>query len=230
MEEDTEYKKLPIDERCVHKLWKARVDGYEEATKIFREIDDEKSPEWNKFLGLIKKFVSDSNAMAQEKGLEAALVFVENCGFAGKTVGEVIAGIVTKCYSAPKAKTKDLAFQISLMYIEIEKQEAVMEELLKGLDHKNPKISSACTTVMTTAIREFGIKVVNVKPIIKKIPTLLTDRDKNVRDEGKQLAIEIFRWIGQALKPQLATLAAVLVAELETEFDKVKGEKPTPIR
>ena len=44
------------------------MDGYEEAAKIFRAIDDEKSPEWNKFLGLIKKFVVDSNALAQEKG------------------------------------------------------------------------------------------------------------------------------------------------------------------
>lgn len=89
MEEDTEYKKLPVDERCVHKLWKARVDGYEEAAKLFRTIDDEKGPEWNKYLGLVKKFVVDTNVMAQEKGLEATLIFVENCGIAGKTVGEV---------------------------------------------------------------------------------------------------------------------------------------------
>jgi cytoskeleton-associated protein 5 len=89
MEEDIEFKKLAVEERCIHKLWKARVSGYEEATKIFRSIVEEKSPEWNKFMGLIKKFVTDSNAVAQEKGLEAALVFVENCGFAGKTVGEV---------------------------------------------------------------------------------------------------------------------------------------------
>lgn len=89
MEEDTEYKKLPVDERCVHKLWKARVDGYEEAAKLFRTIDDEKGPEWNKYMGLVKKFVVDTNVMAQEKGLEATLIFVENCGNAGKTVGEV---------------------------------------------------------------------------------------------------------------------------------------------
>lgn len=114
MEDDLEFKKLPVDERCVHKLWKARVDGYEEAAKIFRTIDDEKSPEWNKFLGLVKKFVVDSNALAQEKGLEAALVFAENCGYAGKTVGDVINGIVTKCLGAPKAKTKDLGIQIGM--------------------------------------------------------------------------------------------------------------------
>lgn len=68
MEDENEYKKLPTEEKCVHKLWKARVLGYEEAIKLFNQIDDEKSPEWNKFLGLIKKFVSDSNAVAQEKG------------------------------------------------------------------------------------------------------------------------------------------------------------------
>lgn len=230
MEEDTEYKKLPVEERCVHKLWKARVDGYEEANKIFREIDDEKSMEWSKFTGLIKKFVTDSNAMAQEKGLEATLVFVENCGHAGKTVGEVISGIVAKCIAAPKTKTRELSVQIAMMYIEIEKPDSVIEELVKGMEHKNPKIVAACVSVVTLSLREFGSKVVGVKPIIKKIGTLLTDRDKSVREEGKLLAIEIFRWIGPALKPQLASLAPVLITELEGEFDKLKGGHPTPTR
>lgn len=69
MEDENEYKKLPTEEKCVHKLWKARVAGYEEAIKLFNQIDDEKSPDWNKYLGLIKKFVTDSNAVAQEKGM-----------------------------------------------------------------------------------------------------------------------------------------------------------------
>lgn len=193
MEEDTEYKKLPVDERCVHKLWKARVDGYEELIKIFRGIDDEKAPEWNKYVGLVKKFVVDSHAMAQERGLEATLIFVENAGNAGKTVSDVVSGLVTKCFSAPKAKVKDLAFQITLMYIEIEKQDATIDELVKGLDAKNPKIVAATISILTQALREFGNKVVGIKPFIKKIPVLLADRDKNVRDETKQLTIEIFK-------------------------------------
>ncbi|XP_062564823.1 protein mini spindles isoform X2 [Armigeres subalbatus] len=230
MEEDTEYKKLPIDERCVHKLWKARVDGYEEAAKLFRTIDDEKSPEWNKYLGLVKKFVTDSNAAAQEKGLEATLVFVENSGNAGKTVGEVMSGIITKCIGAPRAKTKDLAGQITLMYIEIEKQDIVLEELLKGTEQKNPKIVAACVVSITQALREFGNKVISIKPIVKKLPTLLSDRDKAVRDESKSLTIEIYRWIGAAFKSQIASLPAVLLAELETEFEKVSGDKAIPTR
>lgn len=193
MAEDTEYKKLPVDERCVHKLWKARVDGYEEAGKIFREIDDEKSPEWLKFLGLIKKMVVDSNAMAQEKGLEAALIFVENCANAGKTVGDVMSGIVQKCIAAPKTKTKELSVQVILMYIEIEKQEAVLEELIKGMDHKNPKIVAACVAATTLALHDFGNKAISVKPLIKKLAPLMSERDKSVRDEGKLLAVEIYR-------------------------------------
>lgn len=65
-------------------VWKARLNGYEEALKLFQRIVDEKSPEWGKYLGLIKKFVTESNAVAQLKGLEAALVFIENAHVAGK--------------------------------------------------------------------------------------------------------------------------------------------------
>uniref|UniRef100_A0A1A9WL03 XMAP215/Dis1/CLASP TOG domain-containing protein n=1 Tax=Glossina brevipalpis TaxID=37001 RepID=A0A1A9WL03_9MUSC len=63
------------------------------------------------------------------------MVFVKNSGHAGKTVVDV-----QKCPAAQKAKTKDLPIQITLMYIKIENQEAIMKELIKGMDHKNPKI------------------------------------------------------------------------------------------
>lgn len=67
-------------------LWKARLNGYEECTKHFAKITDERSPEFNKFAPLMKKFVTDSNAVAQEKALEAVLAFVENAHVAGRCV------------------------------------------------------------------------------------------------------------------------------------------------
>ncbi|XP_015113427.1 protein mini spindles isoform X2 [Diachasma alloeum] len=230
MEEETEFTKLPLEDRVVHKSWKARVHGYEECTKKFGCIDDEKSPEWNKFLGLIKKFVVDSNAAAQEKGMEAALVYVENAACAGKAVGEVMSGIVSKCIAAPKAKTKDLAVQLSLMFMEIEKHETVQEELLKGTEAKNPKIVAACINTLTLSLREFGPKVVNVKPLVKKTAAFLEDRDKAVREEGKALVIEIYRWIGAPIKQQLNSLKPVQLTELETEFSKLGDEKAQPNR
>lgn len=65
-------------------VWKARLSGYSEALQHFQRISDEKSPEWGKYQGLIKKFVTDSNAVAQLKGLEAALAYVENAHVASR--------------------------------------------------------------------------------------------------------------------------------------------------
>ena len=49
MEDENEYLKLPVEERCVHKLWKARVSGYEEALKLFNQFDGDDS-NWKKVM------------------------------------------------------------------------------------------------------------------------------------------------------------------------------------
>lgn len=41
--------------------------------------------------------------------------------------------------------------------------------------------------------REFGSKVITVKPLMKKIRGFLEDGDEGVRDGGKALAVEIYR-------------------------------------
>ena len=51
----------------------------------------------------------------------------------------------------------------------------------------------------------------SVKPLLKQLQTLLEDRDKTVREETKLLVIEIYRWIGPALKPQLSSLKPLQV-------------------
>ena len=52
MEDETEYLKLPLEERCVHKIWKARVSGYEEAVKLFGKWDGDDG-NWKKVRGYI---------------------------------------------------------------------------------------------------------------------------------------------------------------------------------
>uniref|UniRef100_A0A7M4F8T7 Cytoskeleton associated protein 5 n=1 Tax=Crocodylus porosus TaxID=8502 RepID=A0A7M4F8T7_CROPO len=230
MGDDSEWMKLPIDQKCEHKLWKARLNGYEEALKLFQKIDDEKSPEWSKYLGLIKKFVTDSNAVAQLKGLEAALAYVENAHVAGKTTGEVVSGVVNKVFNQPKARAKELGIDICLMYIEIEKGEPVQEELLKGLDNKNPKIIVACIETLRKALSEFGSKIISLKPIIKVLPKLFESREKAVRDEAKLLAVEIYRWIRDALRPPLQNINSVQLKELEEEWVKVQPAAPKQTR
>jgi cytoskeleton-associated protein 5 len=48
------------------------------------------------------------------------------------------------------------------------------------------------------------------------MPVLLEDRDKDVREEGKIMVIEMYRWIGGALKSQLAALKSIQVSATST--------------
>ncbi|XP_034734171.1 cytoskeleton-associated protein 5 isoform X5 [Etheostoma cragini] len=230
MGDDSEWIKLPIDQKCEHKVWKARLNGYEEALKLFQKIGDEKSPEWGKYLGLIKKFVTDSNAVAQLKGLEAALAFIENAHVAGKTAGEVVSGVVTKVFNQPKARAKELGTDICLMYIEIEKAEVVQDELLKGLDNKNPKIVVSCIETLRKALSEFGSKIITLKPIVKILSKQFESREKAVRDESKLLAVEIYKWIRDALRPPLQNINSVQLKELEEEWVKLPSSPPKQTR
>ncbi|XP_072905784.1 cytoskeleton-associated protein 5 isoform X4 [Hemitrygon akajei] len=230
MGDESEWMKLPIDQKCEHKVWKARLNGYEEAAKLFQKISDEKSPEWSKYLGLIKKFVTDSNAVAQLKGLEAALTYIENAHVAGKTAGEVVSGVVNKVFNQPKARAKELGMEICLMYIEIEKTEPVQEELLKGLDNKTPKVVVACIETIRKALSEFGSKIIQLKPIVKVLPKLFESREKAVRDEAKLLAVEVYKWIRDALRPPLQNINSVQLKELEEEWVKLPTTAPRQSR
>lgn len=61
---------------------------------------------------------------------------------------------------------------------------------------------------------EFGSKIVPLKPIIKVLPKLFESREKAVRDEAKLLAVEIYRWIRDALRPPLQNINPVQVNEV----------------
>ncbi len=136
--------------------------GYEECVKIFRTQTSDQSPEFNKYLNLLKKFVIDPNENAREKALDAVFAFVEEANLAGKwgsiffckslifvlrTANEVASGLIAKCFNT-RSKMKERAFEILLMYIEIEKQVEIEEELVKGLENKQPKIVQACLELL----------------------------------------------------------------------------------
>lgn len=80
-------------------------------------------------------------------------------------MGEVVSGVVCKVFNQPKARAKELGSDVCLMYIEIEKGEAVQEEILKGLDNKNPKIALACVEVLRRAVRWVFLKQIDARDV-----------------------------------------------------------------
>lgn len=72
------------------------------------------------------------------------------------------------------------------------------------------------TVVHLLDCSEFGSKIVTLKPVVKVLPKQFESREKAVRDEAKLLAVEIYRWIRDALRPSLQNITSVQVGPSES--------------
>ncbi|OON18339.1 HEAT repeat protein, partial [Opisthorchis viverrini] len=230
MADDNEWKKLPTLSKVQHQQWKARAEGYAEAQKLFTVQDSETAPVFNEYVSLMKTFVAEANAIAQESALDCVLAFLESAAIAPKCAPDVSAALVSKGLSSARAKSKDKAVECLLQLVEIERHEVVCDELIKGLSNKNPKLVVACLQTIRKILNLFGPKVVQLKPLIKEFSRLFEDRDKNVREETKNLIVELYRWIGQGCKPLMTDLKPVVVSEINTLCENLPPEKPVPQR
>ncbi|KAI8350708.1 armadillo-type protein [Mortierella sp. GBAus27b] len=172
----------------------------------------------------------DSNAVAQESGLGTLIQFVENAPEPNRTKSTVVPAVVEKCLSSTRAGTKAKALELILLYVEVDTPDPVIEDVLPGLEAKLPKLVATTTNTLAAIVRTFGVKNMNVKPIIKKLAPLFSHSDKNVRAEANALTIELYRWIGKAIMPSLEDLKPVQQKELTEAFEKLPSEKPTPVK
>ncbi|GAC98115.1 microtubule-associated protein [Pseudozyma hubeiensis SY62] len=237
---DDDFTKLSIEERLASKLWKARVSAYEDLTKAFPKTSSENDPIFRQYTrnpDILKSIVVDTNAVAQEKGVDAVRAFVEFGGQpAGRTREFVVPALVEKCLGSTRAGTKKNALELISFYAEMEDVvgcEPLLADLLDGLKAKQPKVVAGCITAIKDLVRDFGHKQVSPKPILKRLPDMFAHSDKNVRAEASLLAHELHRYIGAALEPTIDTLKDIQAKELRQQFadiDAATTSKPTPTR
>jgi cytoskeleton-associated protein 5 len=123
-QEVEDFSSIPIADRLVHKNWKARVHAYEYLIKTFQTTASDTDPAFKPYINnpeLLKKIAMDSNAVAQEKGVECLIALVK---FAGETVARtrdvVMPALVDKCFGSSRAGTKSQAVELALQYVEVE--------------------------------------------------------------------------------------------------------------
>ncbi|KAK4980915.1 hypothetical protein LTR66_010289, partial [Elasticomyces elasticus] len=228
-EQEEDFSTLPLVDRFAHKNWKVRKEAYEAAAKEFK-IAQESSPIVREFqdASLWKGAVADSNVAAQQEGLAALCAFLDIAGTSGcrRTLNSTIAPIVEKGLTGrPAAKAS--ALEALMLYIELDKPDPVIEELLPLLAHKQPKIIAATLSALTSIFHVYGCKTVEPKPVIKILPKAYGHADKNVRAEAQNLTVEFYRWLKDAMKPLFWNdLKPVQQTDLEKLFEKVKDDPP----
>ncbi|KAK4503265.1 hypothetical protein PRZ48_006693 [Zasmidium cellare] len=231
MGDEEEFAQLPLPEQFAHKNWKARKGGYETATKEFKtaQPSDPIVREFTLDSGLWKGAVGDSNVAAQQEALNAYNAFLDAAGTDGarRTRGSTVSPIVEKGLTGrPAAKAS--ATEALLLLIELDKADPIIEELLPYVSHKMPKLIAATLEALTNIVHAYGCKVVEPKTVIKLLPKVYAHADKNVRAQGQNLTVELYRWLREAMKPLFwGELKEVQQKDLDKLFEPVKAE-PTP--
>jgi cytoskeleton-associated protein 5 len=135
---------------------------------------------------------------------------------------------VEKGLAATRPVAKQKALEAILLYIELDKPDPIIEELLPILSHKQPKIIAATLACLTQIYHAYGCKTVEPKPVLKLLPKMYGHADKNVRAEAQNLTVELYRWLKEAMKPLFwGELKPVQQTDLDKLFEKVKDE-PAP--
>lgn len=135
--------------------------------------------------------------------------------------------MVEKGLSSAKAGTKVKSTEALLWLVELDTPAPVIELLVPYLSHKMAKLIAVTLTALATIYAAFGAKTVDPKPVLKVFPKMFGHADKNVRAESTKLAIELYKWLKDAMKPMFfGELKPVQQKELEDAFEKVKDESP----
>ena len=70
---------------------------------------------------MLKKIATDSNVVAQEKGLECLVALLKFAGeTAARTRETVVPALVEKAFGSTRAGTKAQATELALLYVEME--------------------------------------------------------------------------------------------------------------
>ncbi|KAG6832388.1 hypothetical protein H0H92_002656 [Tricholoma furcatifolium] len=227
--QEEDFTALSISDRIAHKNWKARVSAYEALIKTFQTTASDTDPAFKPYINnpdLLKKIVTDSNAVAQEKGVECLVAFVKFAGeTAAKTREAVVPSLVDKCFGSARAGTKAQALELALQYVEVENGgSGVVNDILPGLGAKQPKSVAGCVTVLKEIIRVFGVQVTPVPQLLKSLPKIFSHSDKTVRAEGTTLTHILYQYLGAGIEPWLADLKPVQVKELKEAFEGMESD------
>ncbi len=114
-----------------------------------------------------------------------------------------------------------------MLYVELDKADPILDDLLAGLSNKQPKIVASTLAALTALYHAYGVKVIEPKPALKALPKVFGHADKNVRAEAQNLAVELYRWLREAMKTLFWNdLKPVQQGDLEKLFETIKSEPP----
>ncbi|KAH9458729.1 hypothetical protein Pst134EB_011024 [Puccinia striiformis f. sp. tritici] len=174
---DSDWQNLSVQDQLHHKLWKARPATHETLIKQFQlaeDEDDEVFSDWNRDQQWPQKAVTDSNASGES--------------------------LATNARKGTREAATECLLGWAMSEADGNKGEGIVSPVLEGLKSKQPKVVAGAVAALNALISAFGVRVINIKPILKTLPQMFAHADKGVREEGRLLVQTIYQFLGAALE------------------------------
>ncbi|GCE97394.1 stu2 protein [Zygosaccharomyces mellis] len=226
---EEDFTRLPLEQKLDHKLWKARLNGYQELSQNFK---GGKGQEYWKRPELFGKYLMDSNVVAQEQAVISLETFLKEVDMPGKGIDlkgvfEIwIPALAEKGLSSSRATTKEKASECILVLCSLDQSIVHCTELiLPFCEKKMPKLVANSLHSLRDLVGSFGLTNCNAQQLLPQLLAplgkLAGHADKNVRSETLGLIVEIYKCTGK----NRAFLQELLLDQLkpiqQRELDKL---------
>lgn len=225
MSDEEDYSRLPIEDRLVHKVWKARKQAYEELDRSFQAQSPQAFEIWKSHPDLVVACVSDSNVVSQEAALAALDSFLKYGGKpAVQNTADVVAALCDKGLSSSRAGTKKKVIDALQWYVELGDPQSVIEQVIPSLSARSPKTIASATSALDEIYKSFGCQTCAPQLVLDQLPKLFAHADRHVRVEAIKLSVTLRSFLGEAFDQLVfPKLKPIQQKDLTKEFAKING-------
>ncbi|GJZ84418.1 MOR1-like protein [Tanacetum coccineum] len=228
-----ESKRLCWEDRLLHKNSKVRYAANIDLKFLCDSITDPEDHRIRELGYLFKKTVSDSDALVQDKALDALIAYLKavDANVIGRYANEVCDAVMTKCLTG-KPKTVEKAQVVFMLWVELEAVDAFLDAMEKAVTSQVARAVLLAIDFMIQVLSEFGIDIVPLHRIGKMLLEILDHQDQNVLASSKGLTLELCRWVGMnPIKSVLyEKMSDTMKEELDVELRTVKVTVHAPRR
>ena len=193
---------LPLGQRLSSSKAPTRRDALKELAELFASGD---ATCFDEYAARLRPALEDKGSLCHEGALNATLAFAQHAPEEAVNEGAGIAKLMVEKHLAGKYQAKVVSALLCLL--EVGAAEAVQAALQLAVEAKIPKLKAGGARAAVEAMRVFGGGSVDAKALTGRLPELLDHRDKDVREQGAALLVELRRARGDgAVFAQLKTL------------------------
>ncbi|CAK55846.1 unnamed protein product (macronuclear) [Paramecium tetraurelia] len=207
---------LPLKQRIKSKVWKVRLQGYEELANE-QEIEYE----------CILQIIQDIHVQCQEKALQIALKYFEqNHSLESSQQKEIIKVLIEKVLIQQKLKQNGC--QLAIILFPFCKQ-AIFEIIIGELSHKNPKIVQASISLLLELLQQYGVrKLDNLKPFFPILSKLTEAQQTTIKADAISFYKEATKWFGKNIEAFFGGLNEKLQQDLKKITETITEVQRAP--